>query len=235
MLMDIGYALSFVFEDRKWLSKLVLLAILSFLAVFSIFGIGIPALLLVLGYMIQLAANVRNGLPRPLPNWDKWGEKFTLGGQVFLAMLLYNLPVIFIFSCSWLLIGGIGGSVIGGGLEVLTFCCALPFSILYTLLAWTMLATGVSEYMETREAGVMYRLIHLWDVIRANGSVLRRWALYATLVNVVLLILLVIPCIGWMPAALFGFTVHGHLFGQFAHHLSLTNKPKQHKKSPKRA
>ena len=227
--MDFGYAINFIFEDRKWLSKLVLLAIITFLSFLLV------PFIVALGWMLELAGNVRNGLPRPLPNWTNWGEKLTRGAQVFLAMLLYNLPLLFISGCSWLMIGVIGGGIIGGGLEVLTFCCALPFSMLYTFFAWTMLATGVSEYIETGETGAMYRFVHLWDVMRANASIVRRWTLYATLVNVILLVLLIIPCVGWLLMALFGFPVHGHLLGQFAHQMSLTNAPKPHKKSPKRA
>lgn len=228
-MIDISYAVSFIFEDRKWVSKVVLLAIFSFLSFL------IVPFVVALGWMLQLAGNVRQGLPRPLPNWDKWDEKVTLGGHVFVAMLLYNLPLIFIYSCSWVIVAGLGGGVLGGGINFLTICCALPFSLLYTVIAWPMLATGVSEYMENGEAGAIYRLIHLWDVVRANITVLRQWGLYATLVNVVLVILMAIPCLGWVLVGLFGFPVHGHLFGQFAHQLSLTNKPKPHKKSPKRA
>jgi Protein of unknown function (DUF4013) len=224
-MIDISHAVSFIFEDRKWVSKVALLAIFSFLS------FTIVPFVLALGYMLQLAINVRQGLPRPLPNWDKWAEKFTLGGHIFLALLLYNSPLIFIYSCSWVIVAGLGAGILSGGIGFLTLCCALPFSILYTIAAWSMLATGVSEYMETGEAGSMYRLIHLWDVMRANTKVLRQWGLYATLVNLVLLILLVIPFLGWVLIGLFGFPVHGHLFGQFAHQLSLTNKPKLHKRS----
>jgi hypothetical protein len=221
--MDISYAVKFIFEDKQWLSKLVLLAIFTFLAVIPV--LGIPALIAALGYMLQLARNVREGMPRPLPEWKKWDEKFRLGAQVFLALLFYNLPLIFIGGCSWFLVGGVSSGFIGGGINFLTLCCALPFALLYMAFAWSMLATGLAEYIELNNPTAIYRFVHLWDVMRANRSTLWGWGLYTTLVNIVLSFLLIIPCIGWLLIGVFGFAVHGHLLGQFAHKLSLTNKP----------
>jgi hypothetical protein len=221
--MDISYAFKFIFEDKQWLSKLVLLAILTFLAVIPL--LGIPALIAALGYMMQIARNVREGMPRPLPEWKKWDEKFTLGGQVFLALLFYNLPLVFIGACSWFLVGGVSSGFIGGGVNLLTLCCALPFALFYMAFAWSMLATGLAEYIELGNPAAIYRFVHLWDVMRANRSTLWGWGLYTTLVNILLSMLVLIPCIGWLLNAVFGFAVHGHLLGQFAHKLSLTNKP----------
>jgi len=90
--MDLPYALTYVFEDRQWVSKLVLLAVTSILALVPVFGL--LALAVALGYLAQIADNVRNGLPRPLPGWDDYGDKFNLGAPLLAALLIYHLPLL---------------------------------------------------------------------------------------------------------------------------------------------
>lgn len=257
--MDFGYAVTYVFEDRKWVQKLVVLTVLSFISsmafaplaipVFIAGGlpfwvyvvlvpmllIGIPALIVTLGYMLRIAKNVRGGLPRPLPEWKNMSDKFKDGSAVLLAIFVYNLPLMLIGFTNWALIGSVLAALLGGGATFFTICCTLPLTIVYTAFAWPLLATGVSEYMETGQARALYRFVHLWDALRANTRVVQGWALSAVMLNFALGLLLIIPCLGWLLVAIFGIPVHGHLFGQFAHQLSLTNKPKpQLKGAPKR-
>lgn len=232
--MDLARAVSYIFEDRKWVSKIVILAVVSTLSLTSLVVIGLPALAVALGFVVQVALNVRQGSPRPLPEWNDYVNKFTLGGQVLLAMLVYNLPVLLIGSCSSIIVRGLGGGLFGQGVGFLTVCCTLPFLLLYTAFAWPMLATGLTEFIDTGESGALYRPAHLWDVMRTHSNTVIQWSLYAVLVNLVLIVLLVIPCIGWLLILMFGFPVHGHLLGQYAHQLSIPQEAKP-KVKPSRA
>jgi hypothetical protein len=90
--MDIGKSFSFPFEDEKWLSKLVIGAIVSAIPIVNI---------IFAGYIVDTIRNVMAGLARPLPEWVDWGDKFMKGLILFLASLVYSIPVI--ASRSWLL------------------------------------------------------------------------------------------------------------------------------------
>lgn len=232
--MNLGYAVTYVFDDRKWFQKIAILIFFTVLASLAIVGVGIPALVLVLGYMLRIARNVRNGLPRPLPEWDHWGDMFKDGGYLALAMTLYNLPLLVIVLFIWTVGTGMIATVLDAGQSLFASCCIVPIFFIYAAVVWPLLATAITEYMETNEVGAMYRFVHLWDVMLANIRIVRQWALYAIIVNVVVSILMVIPLLGWFIVAMFVIVVHGHLLGQFAHQLSITNKPVTHKKAAKK-
>jgi len=223
--MELGRAISYIFEDKQWVTKLLPLLVIGILSAIPIFGLIAAAV--ALGFMVQLAQNVREGLPRPLPKWDDLRVKLEVGGQVLLAMIAYNLPLILMSMCSYTLISGVGGSFLGSASTLLTICCTLPIAIVYSVISWSMLAIGVSEYIETGESRRLYRFGHLWDVLQTQNKVVFQWAIMATLVNIVFGLIAAIPCIGWLVFILFAYPVHGHLFGQFAHRLSVKNKPQK--------
>ncbi|MEO0595426.1 MAG: DUF4013 domain-containing protein, partial [Chloroflexota bacterium] len=105
--MDIGRAVGYIFEDKRWIQKLAPLLLVGILSLVPIFGLLATAL--GLGFMLQLACNVRDGLPRPIPEWKELEEKFRVGGYVLLAGIIYNLPLILFSACTFS-IAGLGGT-----------------------------------------------------------------------------------------------------------------------------
>jgi hypothetical protein len=94
--MDFGKAFTFMFEDETWLKKLgigTLLGLLMLVLIPSVVLWVVPFIAL-LGYSIVALRNVMNGLDRPLPEWDNWGEFFGLGFKVFAATFIWALPII---------------------------------------------------------------------------------------------------------------------------------------------
>lgn len=220
--MDIGYAVSYIFEDRKWVQKLLPLLGVGLLSLIPIFGL--LAMAVALGFMTQLARNVREGLPRPLPEWKDISQKFKIGADVMLAMLAYNLPTILMGLCSTWLINGIGGGFLGPAVSFFALCCTTPMLLLYTMFIWPIVATGFTEYIQTGQANSFYRPSHLWDVIQAHSSLVIRWTLFAFIVNIVIMLLFLIPFLGWALIMIFAYPVHGHLLGQFAHQMGVTTQ-----------
>ncbi len=223
--MELGRAISYIFEDKHWVSKLLPLLLVGVLSLIPIFGL--MAVALGLGYLLHLAKNVREGLPRPLPDWTKWREKLTVGTQLLLAMILYNLPTILMSICSYTLLSGLASDFFGATVSIVVACCTVPILFLYSLMVWSMLAIGVAEYIETDDMARFFRFGHQWDALRANNQVVFQWGLYAILVNLVLGIIGLIPCIGQIAVLLFAYPIQGHLLGQFAHRLNVVNKPKR--------
>lgn len=228
--MDFAYALTYIYEDKEWIGKIAPLGLLMLLAVIPLAGL-LP-LALALGYMMQIAINVRNGLPRPLPKWHTALDMLQNGGQILLLVILINLPPLVFGACMSWLITGVSSGFLDGITSLVTLCCVLPLSLVYYLMSWSMLAIALCEYIETGELSAVLRPIHLFDVLRTHHQLVRQWVLAAFLANLCSAALALIPCFGWMAVMLFTMPVHGHLLGQFALKLGAVNRPQRRQKRP---
>lgn len=221
--MELSRALLYIFEDNRWVSKLVLLATMLLLGLIPIFGL--LAWALALGFLLQVATNVRHGLPRPLPAWNDWEEKFRIGGQLLSAMLVYNLPGLLMISCAgWILSGLLGNNYFGTLFLSIFWSVLLVIGVGYIFITWTLLGVGVTEFIDTGNPRSLFRVVHLLDVAQAQSSIVLTWALYTSLINVLALILLAVPCVGWLLAGLFVVPAQGHILGQFAQQLGTFNR-----------
>lgn len=79
-------AFSFMFEDKNWVVKIFLGAIFNLL---SLVLVGIP---FILGYVLELAKNSKEGRETPLPEWDKLGDKFVRGLVYLIIIIIYSIP-----------------------------------------------------------------------------------------------------------------------------------------------
>lgn len=84
--MDVGKAFSFVFEDRNWFTKLVVGGLIALIPIFGIFAL--------MGYMIAVIRRVMDEDPNPLPEWSDLGQKFVDGLLIWVAGLIYALPML---------------------------------------------------------------------------------------------------------------------------------------------
>src|SRR5690606_7898885 len=122
--MELGRAIGFIFEDKKWVSKLLPLLMVGILSAIPI--VGLIATALGIGYLLHLARNVREGRPRPLPEWDQWKLMLNDGAQLFMAMIFYNFPVFVMSVCSYTLISGLASCFLGATVTVVVYCCTAP-------------------------------------------------------------------------------------------------------------
>lgn len=216
--MDFGRAFTYSFEDKEWVGKMVMTVLMVFVSIVPIFGLLATCALL--GYITELARNIRNGHPRPLPKWDKFGEKATKGAYALLAILIYNLPAILISIILYTFSSVISQSLFGGFAFVVIVCCALPVLFAYTVVAWSMLAIGLIRYGETGDNGVFYRFGKIFRTLQQNYSLTLQYVLYSILSNVVLSLIGAIPCIGWIGAPALYVSVQGYLIGEYGRQLS---------------
>lgn len=89
--LDFAQAFSFVFRDPDWVRKTLIGGLVVLL---SIFVIGI---FILMGYMARLARNVAAGAATPLPEWDDIGGMLVEGLKLFVVVLAYAAPVIFVY------------------------------------------------------------------------------------------------------------------------------------------
>lgn len=213
--MDVGKALSFVFEDGEWIKKILLGALITLIPVFGQFAL--------VGYAIAIIRKVMADDPRPLPAWDNLGGHFMDGLMFWVASLVYTIPfLIFICPIALVLVAPImagenqdlaailagASGLVGLGLG----CLASLYGILLSLLMPVLRI----RYAETGEIGACLRFGEVFSFLFANiGSIiitmLLMWVINVVVVPVVAgltLGLLALPASVWLAA------FSSHLYGQ---------------------
>jgi len=221
--VDVNKAVRFVFEDKQWISKLLIAILMSLLAF-----VIVPALILQ-GYVVKLIRQVMNGNRDTLPEWDDWGKLLRDGFFVTVGELAWMLPLILLVIIVSVATGGIGSlsedaaavAATGGGLLLL--CLVL----LMVLVALFLTPALLIQYAIKDDFGALFRFSEVFDIIRNHMSdILIAFLVTVAAVFVVSLIggvLGIIPCLGWIAAFVIGLAsgpyvsfVGGHLYGQIA-------------------
>lgn len=166
--MDLGKAFSFVFDDDQWATSILIGGLISIIPVVGWFAIW--------GYLLETARNVAAGSPRPLPQWNNFGEKLTLGLYYFVISLVYAIPlviVILLLLCFpvMLVIGagayGDASSSIAGLLLCLFPLLAIVVLILAILWSLLLLAALV-RYLQTGSLGAALQVGEVIPMLRGN-------------------------------------------------------------------
>ena len=229
--LDAEKSFSFPFEDKEWISKLGLGALIAMVPILNFAWSG---------YLVDVLRNVIAGNPKPLPAWDDLGKKFNEGLILFGALLIYASPILIAFclplgivTSSGLLSGSNNtqdlnrviteaGGILLFGLLCVSLLYGLVLSILYPAILLLFAREGTfASCFHLREALALIR--------RNAGPFFTAWALgivaslgAGLLVGFVNLVVGFIPCIGWVISLALSFAssvyanvVYAHLFGQF--------------------
>lgn len=234
--MDIGKAFTFVAEDEEWLSKLGIGAIIT-LASFLI----LPAFLLV-GYMVQVTRNVKNGEARPLPVWTNWDKLFIDGLYVGIAQFIYTLPLWLIVCVAIVATVGFGGLTEtmenAAGMAIATTWILVSCLILLVAVALFFISPAIIiQYVRTGEFGATFRVGEVFGIARDNAGSILIAAVAMFVVSLVFSILVgalqIIPCIGTIIGTVLGIlagpwfaAASGHLYGQIAANAEMSKPPK---------
>jgi hypothetical protein len=214
--MDIGKSISFVFEDKKWLEKILiggLIVLGTILFSWTIIGAIIGAGLLY-GYMVELIRNVRRGDDFPLPTWDNWGEKIVLGIKYGILLLIWSLPI-FLITLPLILLSAIVGDSDAAGVLGLAWTCFACLAVLYGLLilvatpAITIFFAERGDITDGLKFGDIFSFTrrYIGDIIIAVIVILA--------VGIVAEIVGLILCgIGIFFTSVWATLVQGHLYGQ---------------------
>jgi hypothetical protein len=150
-----------------------------------------------------------------------------MGAHVLAALVVYHLPLLLLNGCLAFVLNIVGSGSFGGLISLVITGCTFPLSIGYMVFAWTLLAVGMSDYMEKPMLDRFFRPVHLWDVVRSHGKLTRQWIVAATFVNVAIIAFGWIPCLGQVLAFALAFPLHGHLLGQYARQLRVPHTAKR--------
>lgn len=214
--MEIGKSFTFVFEDKRWLEKVLVggLVVLATILFSWTIIIAILGSALLTGYMIQVVRNVRRNDPQPLPDWNAWGEKIVSGIKYLVIMLIWSLPLFIL----WLpigvmsaVLGNSDASWVAGVVSVCFGCLAVVYGIFFALATVPITV----RFAETDEisSGLAFGEIfdftkkHIGDIIII---LLVIWAvqIFASFVGLLL-------CgIGVLFTGFWALVVQGYLYGQ---------------------
>jgi len=224
--MDVNKAFRFVFDDKQWISKLLIGAVMSVLSF-----IIIPAFILQ-GYLVKLVRQVMGGIDNELPEWADYGQLLRDGFFVTIGQLVWALPFIVLMLVMGAVTGGLSSVVDSSGdmVAAATTGAGLLMAclVLLTVIAFLFLTPALLiQYARKGEFGAMFRFSEIIDIIRDHMADI----LIAFLVSVVAVlaisvvagIVAIVPCLGWIAAALIALAsgpyvqfVTGHLYGQIA-------------------
>lgn len=218
--MEIGKSFTFVFEDKKWLEKVLVggLVVLATVLFSWTIIIGILGSALLTGYMIQVVRNVRRGDPQPLPEWNAWGEKIVSGIKYLVILLIWSLPLFILWLPIGILsavLGNSDASWIAGVVSVCFGCLAVVYGIFFALA--TVPITVRFAETDAISSGLAFGEIfdftkkHIGDIIII---LLVIWAveIFASFVGLLL-------CgIGVLFTGFWALVVQGYLYGQVGRH-----------------
>jgi len=222
--MDVNKAFRYVFDDKQWISKLligVLMSLLSFLI--------LPALILQ-GYAVKVIRHVMAGNRDELPEWSDYGALLKDGFFVTVAEIVWTLPFIILFVVGGIATGGLGsladngsdlaaaGAVSGG----LALAC---LGILFLAALLLLMPAILIQYAVTDEFGATFRFGEVWAIMRNNlADILLVFVVTIVAVmaiGIVAAVVGIVPCLGWLAAGAIGLAVSpyitfvtSHLYGQ---------------------
>jgi hypothetical protein len=216
--MGLGQAITTIFEDRLWINKLLIVLIMTLASLIPV--VGLVALAALLGYLVEIVANVRRKLPGGLPVWSNFEKKIGDGAAVLAAIFVYNIPNFLLSGCVFTSPGFFGNDLIAvGSTRIVTLCCLSPILLIYTVVSWSMLAAATVRFAETGNAVEFYRFNVLLEAIQRNTGATLQWVALATFLNVLFSLLGATIC-GLVPVLALAIPLHGHLLGQYGQRIN---------------
>jgi hypothetical protein len=202
--MDIGKSFTYVFDDEDWVTKILIGALFVLL---SFIVIGIP---FVLGYIVETVRNVMDGNPRPLPDWADLSPKFTKGLMLFLILLIYSLPIIFVSCLTWM-----GGIIAEESEAVGAFlACMNCLSMLWGFLVAVVTPAATIRYAITGEFIAGFQFGGIFNFIANNLANYIIAFLLSMLASTIGALGVILCGVGVLFTSLWALLVDAHLFGQ---------------------
>lgn len=230
--MNVEQSFTYPFEDKEWISKLGLGALISMVPILNFAWSG---------YLVGILRNMMKDAAEPLPTWDDLDKKFRDGLILVAAGLVYALPILIplllplvVTVLSGLTSGvrnmqDIARSLTEAG-NVL-FLCLTCVLILYGLLLSILYPVILVLFAREGTFVSCFKLPEAFAMIKNNAAVFfTAWGLglaasvgVGLIVGFINLVVGWVPCIGWMvglvlalASSIYSTVVYAHLFGQFA-------------------
>ncbi len=225
MSIDVGNAFSYMFDDEDWIKKL---AIGGGIILISPLLLFLPLLLLG-GYMLQTLKNVRDGQPKPLPEWTDFGDLFMKGLMLAVIGFIYNIPSMVIQFPS------LGLNILLSNPEQfnldenlvmvlsITVACLSCLQFVVSLLCAAILPAAIISYAQDDAFGSAFRLGQMFKFISSNIGDYIVAILLSWVAGIVAAFGLIACCVGIVFTSFWSTLVNAHLYGQLARKMSASD------------
>ena len=178
-LINFKNLLVYPFKDRKSGSKILIGSLL----IFSSAIIPILPLLVVIGYIMQIAKRIIDGDGQlSLPEWSRWSEYLKDGFKWFVVLLIFSIPLILVFSAGYFIyfVSFLGMAAFEEAANPSFWSIALPFfgmgvlfltmfiGIILALLEFLFLPAGLMHIVHTGEVSSIFKLNEWWPLMKKN-------------------------------------------------------------------
>ena len=193
---NFGETLTYMFKDPKWVSKVLLGALLGIVPILNF---------VTAGYALRVIDRVRADTEPPLPEWGgDFGQLWVRGLVLAVIGFIYGIPI-------WILsgiAGGVGGSSRSGGataVAVIFGLIAFAFSIL--LFFW--IQGVIINYAVKGNFGAGFEFGAIWELIKKSAGRMLLTVVFVVVVGIIIgvvtAVLNIIPCVGCILSWLIGF------------------------------
>jgi hypothetical protein len=205
--MDFEKVFAFLSEDKDWIKKVGIAAVLILTQIGSI---------AVLGWSAEIAKRIADKQEDPIPDWDDIGTFFTTGFKLIGVSFVWFLPPAFLVICQ-------SAVMIFALQEGETLAALLTASsVIVYLIVFIYIITGLMLfsplYVLAAEGVEFKQLIKpepAWKLFRANIGAYILAILVGSLLSIVLVSTGLLVCfVGTFFGAALGFTFLGILIGQ---------------------
>lgn len=198
-----------VFDDKDWLKKLLIGAILTLIPIVNIIPIG---------YALKVLKNVAEGQEQPFRTWDDLGDYFVRGLTSLIGILIWSLPIIAIAMLTGIL------SMWSGYDYAEASRTSMPLAVcmwsltcvsgLYSLILAVFLPAAITWYAVKGQLGAMFRVGEIMRFISRNLGIYVVALFLSVAAAFLAQIGLVLCCIGVVVTEFWASLVASHLFGQ---------------------
>jgi hypothetical protein len=206
--MDFDRLFSFLSEDREWLRKVGIAAILILTQVGTI---------AVMGWAAEISRRIAKDQPDPIPEWDPIGAYFITGLKLVGAGVVWFLPPALLVVCQSALMVFALQSGESNNLTVLLTATSL---LVYLIVFVYLVAGGVvfsPTYVLVSEAPEFKQLLNprpAWKLVRANLGGYILTILVGALIYIILVAVGLLACfVGSFFGGALGFVFLGILIG----------------------
>ncbi len=214
--MDIGKSFTFITEDPKWITKVLIGGVVLLIPIVNF---------AVWGYMLTTLRNVAEDKKEPLPEWGDFGTHFMKGLYAFVGVLVYFLPAILVYCCIFALqigAGAIAGSVGGrdagnsvAGIIGLLGTCLSCVLALYALVAGLTLWAPLTRFaMSANQLNIFWDFRTNFDFIMKNLSNYVIALLVGLVAAFVAEFGIILCIVGVLFTLFYAYMVQAYLFGQ---------------------
>lgn len=206
--MNFGLAFSYVFQDRDWLRKVGIVALISL--------IPILGQLVLIGWSLSITKRVIEQHPVALPDID-FGGDLARGFSAFIIGLVYSLPLT-LFSIIYsfvipLMESGSDSEGLAIIVTVLSLCFGL-FAFVYGIAMALIIPAAYGNYVAKGRLSAGFALGEVFGLVRANIGAYLIVLLGSFVAGLIAPLGLILCIVGVVLTYAYGVAIMGHLYGQ---------------------